>query len=187
MEHVKRFLNQRNILVLLLVLSTVSLASDVYLYYGIVKPLKEQEGEPETGAGWRQGIQGGMGWIQFSFSKGFTLGPGTKFNVSLWVELWEPYTGSKTYNFSLKVYERTEQSDRYPDIPVAEKLVSFNKSKDAMYILLESGNLTITGPVTLGIYIYKVCFRTLPAYLLTSWNYTMEFPIMIYYPYYPTG
>lgn len=164
------------ILVLLLVLFTISLALNVYLYYGVIKPLKEQEGEPETGAGWRQNIQGGMGWIDLSFSKGFTPGPGTKFNVSLWAKLWDPYIGSKTYNFSFKVYERTEQSDRYPEIPVAEKLVSVNKSKDAMYILLDSGNLTVTVPSTRGIYIYKVCFGT-----KTEIWHTIEFPIVVRY------
>ena len=185
MEHVKRFLNQRNILVLLLVLSTVSLASDVYLYYGIVKPLKEQEGEPETGAGWRQGIQGGMGWIQFSLSKGLILAPETKFNISVSAMLWEPYIGSKTYEFYFKFYERPLHG-QYSAL-IVEKNVTVYKDKNEMWIDPHSGNLTITGPATPGIYIYKVCFGTLPAYLLTSWNYTMEFPIMIYYPYYPTG
>jgi len=179
-KHSIRFFKiQRNIIVLLLVLLAISLASNVYLYYNVIKPLKEQEGEPETGAGWRQNIQGGMGWIELSISKGFTPGPGTKFNVSLWVKLWDPYTGSATYNFSFKVYERAEQSDRYPDIPVAEKLVSFNKSKDAMYILLGSGNLTVTVPSTRGIYIYKVCFGT-----MTEIWHTIEFPIVVRYTQY---
>ena len=106
MEDIKRFFNRQNVVVLLLILLVILMASNVYLYFGVIKPLQEQKGEQGTDTGWFQGIQGGMGWIQFSLSKGFTLAPETKSNVSVSAELWEPYIGSKTYEFYFKLYER---------------------------------------------------------------------------------
>ena len=162
MERIKGFLNQRKILVLL----AVSIGLNVYLYFGIIKPLQGYKGEEETVAGWRQGIQGGMGWIQFSLSKGLILAPETKFNVSVSARLWEPYIGLKTYEFYFKFYERPLHG-QYSALMV-EKNVTVHKDKNEMWIDPHSENLTITGPATPGIYIYKVCFGTLPAYLLTS-------------------
>ena len=164
------------ILVLLLVLLAISLASNVYLYYGVIKPLKEQEDEKKTEAGWGHVIQSGMEWMEIDIIPGLSPGPGTKFNVSLWGKLWEPYIGFSTYTFYFKLYERSEQSDRYPDTPVVEKLVSENKSENAMYVYFDSGNLTVTAPSARGIYIYKLCFGT----ETETWK-TYEFPIFVCY------
>jgi hypothetical protein len=141
----------------------------------MIVPLEEQNHKQPPVAGWRQEIQGGMGHIEFSISRGFTPGPGTEFNVSVWVELWEPYIGSETYNFFFKIFERSEQSEGYPDTPVVEKTVNVHKGKDAMYIFANSGNMTIIAPSYRGIYIYKICFGT------ETEDYIIEFPIVVRY------
>lgn len=166
--------------VLLLILLAISLALNVYLYYGVTMSLMEQVGDRENQAGWREEADGAMGWMDFSISKGFTPSPRTEFNVSALVRLWEPYVGSATYNFSFKIFERFEQSDSYPNTPVAEKLVIVNKDKNAMYIVVPSGNLTVTAPSVHGIYIYKLCLGT----ETEPERCIVEFPIVVTYTWY---
>lgn len=164
------FFNQRKILVLLLVLLVLSMASNVYLYFKANKSSSYHDVDTLIFTD----IQGGMGSMSVRISKGLIVGPGYRFNVSIGVKLWDPYVGSKTYNFSFKLYVRSEQSDRYSDAPVAETTVVTQKDKDAMYVVLPSGNLTVTAPHTRGIYIYKVWFGT-PT---QTWH-TFEFPILL--------
>jgi len=177
MEHVKRFFNQRKIMVFLLVLLAVSIGSNVYLYFGVIKPLQEYRSkdktDTQTGFIVSEKIQGVMGDMSVSISRGLLIGPGTKFNVSVSARLWEPYTGSKTYNFSFKIYNRILDGE-YSETPIVEKTVVVHKDKDEFYIYTSSGNLTITVPPsdTPEIYIYKVGIGT-----KTQTWYTIEFPI----------
>lgn len=177
MEHVKRFFNQRKIMVFPLVLLAVSIGSNVYLYFGVIKPLQEYRSkdktDTQTGVIVSRNIQGAMGRMSVSISRGLLIGPGTKFNVSVSARLWEPYIGLATYNFSFKIYNRILDGE-YPETPIVEKTVVVHKDKDEFYIYTSSGNLTITVPpsYTPKIYIYKVGFGT-----KTQTWYTIEFPI----------
>lgn len=174
MRNVRCFQVPWYILALLLVLLVTSLASNVYLYYGVIRSLKDED-EKKTAVGWSDVIESGMEWMQIDIFPGISLVPGTRFNVSLWGKLWEPYIGFSTYTFYFKLYERPEQSDSYPDTPVVEKLVSVNKSEHALYVYFDSGNLTVIAPSTCGIYIYKLCFGT-----ETETLKIYEFPIFIF-------
>lgn len=164
------------IVALLLVSLVVSLALNIFLYYGENGPLKEREDENETAVGWGNIIESGMEWMQIDIFPGLSLCPGVRFNVSLWGKLWEPYTAFRTYTFSFKLYERSEQSDIYSDTPIVEKLVNQNKGENSMYVHFNSGNLTATTPSARGIYIYKLCFGT----ETQTWK-TYEFPIIVLY------
>jgi len=113
-----------------------------------------------------------MEWMEIDIIPGLSPGPGTKFNVSLWGTL-EPYMGFSTYTFYFKLYERSEQDDKYSDAPIAEKTVVAQKDKDSMYVTFSSGNLTAIIPDTRGIYIYKVEFGS----STEAWE-TFEFPIL---------
>jgi len=117
-------------------------------------------------------IQGGMGSMHISIGTGMIAGLGCRFNVSVGVKLWEPFTGSATYNFCFRLYERSEQDDKYPDVPIAEKTVVAQKDKNSMYITFSSGNLTAIVPDTRGIYIYSVEFGS----TTEAWE-TFEFPV----------
>ena len=59
-------------------------------------------------------------------------------------------------------------------MPITETTVVAQKGKDAMYVIFESGNLTVTTPYTHGIYIYKVWFGT----ITQTWR-TFEVPIWV--------
>jgi len=81
MEYVKRFLNQRNTLVLLLVLLAISMVAN--LYFGVIKPLQESKGEEEIDVWTENGgvtifrnIQGAMGRMSVFIGAGLIVGAG---------------------------------------------------------------------------------------------------------------
>ena len=159
---------------MLVILLAASLIVNVYLYFGVIRPMEGQENEKRTGAGWV--IGGAMDWVQVDLSHGFTPSPGIEFNVSVWGKFWEPDVGSRTYTLYFRIFERPEQNDRYPDEPMAEKLVNFTKGTDEMYIFIGSGDMTVSAPTIQGIYIYEICFGT----PIETWK-TIEFPLFITY------
>jgi len=153
----------------ILVLLFMSIALNIYQYFNAVEPSsKYVYGSTMVVVD----IQGGMGSMYVSTDAGTIMGLGCRFNVSVGVKLWEPFTGSATYNFCFRLYERSEQDDKYQDNPIAEKTVVAQKDKDAMYVIFASGNLTITTPSTRGIYIYKIC-------LTGTDTFETEFPIWV--------
>jgi hypothetical protein len=180
MENVTRFGSQRKISVLLAILLSASIVTNAYLYVGVVLPLQERIDDNGTPYSWRRDT--GMGWIIIRLSHGFRVRSGIKFNVTVAVKLWDPYLGSKLYSFVFRIHERHEESDTYPDVPIIEKNVTMQKGKDAMYVIVTSGNLTVTTPSIPRIYMYRVTFGS-----VTETYYTMEFPIMVFGSYYQTG
>lgn len=182
MDYSKRFFNQQKAIVLLLVSLAMSIGLNVYLYLNQNIPQDSQH-IPET-CTIVTGING-MGNLRVTLSAGFAIRPRGKFNITVSASLWEPYVGSAICEFYFKVYERPLHGEY--SAPILEKKVTVHKDKNEIWIKLHSGNLTVTGPATSGIYIYKVCFGTLPAYLLTSLKHTVEIPFWTYPPYYPTG
>jgi hypothetical protein len=153
-----------------LVLLLASIALNIYQYFNAVEPSsKYVYGSTMVVVD----IQGGMGSMYVSTDARTIMGLGWRFNVSVGVKLWEPFTGSATYNFCFRLYERSEQDDKYLDAPIAEKTIIAQKDKDAMYVTFSSGNLTATVPDTRGIHIYKVEFGS----TTEAWE-TFEFPIL---------
>lgn len=157
--------------ILLLVLLLISIALNIYQHSKLLEVSGKHTYAPIITY---VEIQGGMGRISVFISNGLLMGSGCKFNISLGVKLWDPYTGSKTYTFSFQLYERSEQADTYPDTPVAETTVEAQKDKDALFVVFTSGNLTITAPNTCGLYIYDVCLGTATQFLAS-----FEFPMWI--------
>lgn len=176
MKHVKEFLNQRKILVLILVVLAISMASNLYLYFGVDKPLQEKPGAwlgvPSTPVMIYRPLQGGMGRMEVLIWKRFMVGQEEKFNVTVKVTLWEPYVAARTYSLSFRIFNRTLDGE-YPETSLVEKTVVVHKDKDAMYISAASGHLTVPVPpsYTPKIYIYKVEFT------LGRDSYYIEFPI----------
>lgn len=166
---------QRRILVLPLVLLAASMAVNVYLYSEAIKISRASESLYIYGGGTSitKFIQGFMGEVRVEISRGLLFGPGHKFNVSVVVSLWVPHVGSHSYSFAFKLYEHKLDGE-YPDMPITEKTVLVHKDKDAMYISVDSGNLTATASSTLGIYIYKVVMQGFELE-----NYEVEFPIWV--------
>jgi len=182
MNSIRGFLNQRKLPALLLVLLVASMALNIYQYFN-----------PRVSSKYIRILRtstivtspNGMGKITVTLSEGTAVPMGHRFNVTVKASLWEPYVGSKTYEFYFKIYERSLH-DEY-SVPIVEENVTVYKDKNEMWIELYSGNLTVTVSRTSGIYIYKVCFGTLPEYLPTFWKKDIEFPIMVFSPYIPTG
>lgn len=162
----RSFKIQWYILVLLLVSLNTSMALNAYLYFKATKPSYEYERRVFIG----RVIQAGMGQVGLSIDNGLWLGVEYEFNVSVGVGLWEPYIGSATYSFTFKLYERTLHSE-YPDIPIAEKTVTVQKHKDAMYVNAYA-ILNVTAPLDPGIYIYRVVIEG-------AFDYEFEFPILV--------
>ena len=118
MEYVKRFLNQRNTLVLSLVLLAGSMALNMYQYSRAIRPSYMYEYKRSVFIS--RVIQAGMGQAGVYIYKGLWLGVGYEFNVYVGVGLWEPYLGSSKFRFTFRLYERTLQGE-YSYAPIAEK------------------------------------------------------------------
>ena len=114
-----------------------------------------------------------MGGINIFLNKGFLVRPDESFNVTVFLSIWAPYTPSKTWNVSFKLYERPLNGE-YPDTPVAEKTAILHKEKDAMGTGIWLDAFTLTAPSTYGIRVYKIRSGTLKQ----TW-YTMEFAVTI--------
>ena len=124
-------------------------------------------------------IQGGMGTLAVAIEHhvGFSfkyeimyVGVPCTFNISVMISLWEPYTSTSLYPFTIKLYERPLHGE-YPNTPTTEKNIIVQKDKDAMYVNARAV-LTMTAPLDPGIYIYKVAIEDTLAY-------EVEFPISI--------
>jgi len=172
MESIRRFLNQRRILVfflLLLVLLAVSMTLNMYLYFEATKPSDKNEHWWSAFMG--RTIQGGMGSISVYIDKGLYLGVGYEFNVSVGIGLWEPYLGSTTYHFTFRLYERDLHGE-YSDSPTAEKNVTVQKHKDRMAVNARA-TFNVTAPSDPGIYIYRAVIQG------SGYDYALEFPILV--------
>jgi len=167
----KRRLRSFKIQLSIMVLLVMSIALNIYQFFNVIETPSKYVYAPNLVI---VDIQGGMGSMHISIGTGMIAGLGYRFNVSVGVKLWEPYTGSATYNFCFRLYERSEQDDKYLDVPIAEKTVVAQKDKDSMYITFSSGNLTAIVPDTRGIYIYKVEFGS----TTEAWE-TFEFPVWV--------
>lgn len=171
MEYIKRFFSQRNTLILLSVLLGVSTALNVYQYLGSLDPI--EPAYKHTVGTCILGDILGMGGVNVFVSKGLLVRPGERFNVTISLNIWDPYTPSKTWNISFELYERTLYGE-YSNMPIAEKTAILHKDKDAIGATVSSDPFTLTASPTYGIYIYKVCSGTQKQ----TW-YTMEFAITV--------
>jgi len=169
MSNSKRYFNQRNILILLLALLVISMALNIFLWFELIRlSLKFV-----TGTAIDKSIQGGMGTLMVLIDNppfgGLMLPAGGRFNVTISISLWDPSIGSAAYGFSFKLYECTAHN-AYPDTPIAERAVTMQKNKDAMYVGT-CITFTVTAPAAPGVYIYKVAIGGV-------YDEEVEFPIL---------
>ena len=176
MEQVKKFFNQKSVIVALLAFLVLSTALNVYQYLRH-SDSTEREYEYTVGA-WITGDVLGMGGINVFLSKGLVVVPEEKFNITVYLNVWAPYTASETWNISFKLHKRPLYGE-YPDTPISEKTITMHKSRNAMTASGSSGPFTLTAPPTWGIWIYRVC-TGVPKLSGSS----IEFPITVSPPAY---
>jgi hypothetical protein len=178
MRDIMSFKIQRYISILLVSLLTISIALNVYAYLKTVGPSPENRIEYGINTLIVRDIQGGMGTLaiaiehrvgfSFEYEMQYVSVPRT-FNLSIMISLWEPYTGTSSYPFTIKLYERPLYGE-YSNTSTAEKDIIVQKDKDAMYVNTCTV-LTITAPLGTGIYIYNVAIEG-------TLVYEVEFPIL---------
>lgn len=171
LERILRFFKiQRNIIIVLLVWLALSMALNMYQYLGFLVAIKSESTYSRSIC-----ILGdeGMGGMNIFLSKGLLVWPGEKFNVTVYLHIWDPYSTSKTWNVSFKLYERPLNGE-YPDMPVAEKTAILHKEKEGMGTAIWLDPFTLTAPSTYGIRVYKIRSGTTKQ----TW-YTMEFAVTI--------
>ncbi|HEY4674972.1 MAG TPA: hypothetical protein VIH48_02835 [Candidatus Bathyarchaeia archaeon] len=178
MRNIMSFKIQRYIPIALVSLLTISIALNVYAYLKIIEPSPENGIEYGINALIIRDVQGGMGTLaiavehrvgfSFEYEMQYVSVPRT-FNLSIIILLWEPYTGTSSYPFTIKLYERPLYGE-YSSTSTAEKDIIVQKDKDAMYVNTRTV-LTVTAPLDMGIYIYKVAIGG-------SLVYEVEFPIL---------
>jgi len=178
MRSIRSFKIQRYVLILLVSLLTTSIAINVYTYFEAIQPSPEYEIEYGLNALIVKGIQGGMGTLaiaiehrvafSFKYEMEYVSVPRT-FNISIMISLWEPYTSTYLYPFTIKLYERPLYEE-YSNTPTTEKNIIVQKDKDAMYVDAHA-ILTITAPLDSGICIYKVAIEG-------ALVYEVEFPVL---------
>lgn len=183
MSNDKRYFNQRNILILLLVLLAISLAMNVTFYFWVIRPLKERESEQETGAEWIGGVASEM-WDAFSIKLTpnravLSLESDRKFNVSVKGLRWAPYDfGSRPFYF--KIYNRRiDYPWTIPDEPelLDEETVSASKSKDELdYVIFFNFTVLLDKG---GTHIYTIVGATWPDVTLDRWDCIATFALNI--------
>lgn len=152
MEYVKKLFNRKSVIVVLLVFLTLSTVLNIYQFLGYSgsKPAYEYS----TGA-WVSGDLEGMGGITVFLSNGSVVPPEMKFNVTGYMRVWAPYTGSETWNISCKLY-RSQLWHEESVTLVAETNMTMHKSKDAMMAWGSTSPIALVAPSTGGIWIYTV-------------------------------
>jgi len=157
MESIRRFLNQRKILVLLLALLVVSEALNGYLFTRLISPLQEERGEEETYA-WIEGYVSEM-WtlaIKLTPNKAVFYSSDRQFNVSVKASYWEPFeSGNRTFYFKI-LDKRIDPVDE-PEKLVEEKNITVYKSKDDYNWKIPVFNFTVSlDTMERGIYLFSV-------------------------------
>jgi len=178
MTHIKRFFNQNKILVLLLVLLAMSIGLNVYLFFGVIKPLQQGRGEEETHT-LTSGFASEM-WDEFSVE----LTPNRavlyrssdrQFKVSVTASYWAPFDyGPRPFYF--KIYDTSARA-LAPKL-VGEKTVIANKSKDEMDYEIPIFNFTVTLDVG-GLHLYSIVGAAWPDITLTNCDCMATFAINI--------
>lgn len=178
MRDIMAFKIQRHISIVLASLLAISIAMNMYAYLKTIVPSPENDIEYGTNTLIVRDVQGGMGTLaiaiehrvrfSFEYEMLYVSVPRT-FNLSIMISLWEPYTGTSSYPFTIKLYERPLYG-QYSNTSTLEKDVIAQKDKDAMYVNARTV-LTITAPPDTGIYIYKIAIEG-------TLVYEVEFPIL---------
>ncbi|MGD8544934.1 MAG: hypothetical protein PVH12_02060 [Candidatus Bathyarchaeota archaeon] len=176
MEHFKRlFKLKREFMVLIIIVLASSILLNSYLYFETLKTPPEYN----TNILIVENIQGFMGSVSIAIDlvSGYSfehqimyVAVSHPINISIKIRLWTPYTGTDTKFFSFKVYQRPFNGD-YQNTPIAEKNVTVQKHKDAMFVESQC-SLIIGRPPEPGIYIYRVTIEQ-------SLEYETEFPLLI--------
>lgn len=183
MNHAKRVFNQRDIIVLLLVLLAMSIGVNAYLFFGVIKPLQEGRGEEET-CTLPSGVASQM-WDEFSVELTpnravLSLESDRKFNVSIKGSYWAPFDyGPRPFYF--KIYNRSTDykgaitSDE-PELLI-EETVFANKPKDELnYIILAHFTVILD---TGGTHIYTIIGAAWSNVTLDHWDCIATFALNI--------
>jgi hypothetical protein len=159
----------RHFLVLLLAPLIISVGLNIFLYLELPKSPSGNV----AGTAIDRIIQGGMGSLTILIgnppSGGLTFPARSKFNVTIIISFWDPYSGSATYGFSFKLHECAAHGT-FPEMPMDERSVTVQKDKDAMSARA-AVTFNVTAPATQGVYIYRVAVGGL-------YEDEVEFPIL---------
>lgn len=184
----RNLINQlKAISILLAVLLAMTTGLNIYLYFGVIRPLQENASAGDGGVNGETGANGfkifvapygRMGIMTVYVNTGPRLSLGQDFNISVQGALWDPYTSSGTYNLTIRVYERSLYGTYPPDSPTAEKNATVEKHDGIWggFFVPFWINMTVTPPHAYGIYIYKTEF--LVASKIYD-DYSTEFPIIV--------
>lgn len=184
MERIKEFLNQKKILVLLLVSLAISIGLNGYLFFGVIQPSQVGRDGQETYA-WINGSGSHM-WGMFSIKLTpnravFSYSGDQQFNVSIKGLYWAPFDyGPRTFYFKIYdkiIYRGIIPVDESPKL-VGEISAIANKSKDEMYCAISTSNFTVTFD-KIGIHLYTVVGNTVPDVTLTSYDCKATFAVNI--------
>lgn len=183
---IRAFKTRWSISILLAVLLATTTGLNIYLYFGVIRPLQENASARDSGANGETGENGfkifvepygKMGIMTVYVNTGPRLSLGQDFNISVEGALWDPYTPSGTYNLTIRVYERSLYGTYPSDSPTAEKNATVEKHEGWGELFVRFWiNMTVTLPHAYGIYIYKTEF--LVASKIYD-DYTTEFPIIV--------
>lgn len=182
MNHIKRFLNQRKILVLLLFLLVISTGLNVYLFFVVINPMQEGKDGEETYA-WI----GGWGSFMWDFSIKLTPNRAVfssenhQFNVSVKASYWAPFNfGPHPFYFKIYdklIYKATLPIDEPPKL-AGEKTITANKSKDELHYEIPVFNFTVTLDLNeLGIHLFTVVGDIYQNVSLTQWDCAATFAV----------
>lgn len=169
------------ILVLLLVSLATSMASNVYLYFVVIRSLQEYKGGEETYA-WIAG-SGSYMW-DFSIkipNRAVFYSENRQFNVSVKALYWAPFDfGPHPFYFKIYdklIYKGTLPVDEPPKL-VGEKTVIADKSKDEMHYQIPIFNFTVTLDVSVrGIHLFSVVGDAHNNVSLTHWDCMATFAV----------